>query len=121
MPCVLVYLSLWVSGLTVCSGCFLPLSGVPSVTSVPPLVLVQVARAFRMIEEGGLLSSVPDPDVREILSKGEVYLYNVAGTSLGLQQLIVTIVEEQRELIYRAGPPPLLPSQREAAAAEGEL
>ena len=43
------------------------------------------------------MSSISDDDVREIMTKGELYLYNVASPALGLQQTIVTIIDEQRE------------------------
>jgi hypothetical protein len=53
------------------------------------------------VHEGTSPSTIADDDVREIMSKGELYLYNVASPALGLQQLIVTIVDHQREVLYQ--------------------
>ena len=59
-------------------------------------VAVQIARSFRLLKDGQSATLITDEEIREILTTGEVYLFSVADSSLGLQQLIVTILEERR-------------------------
>ena len=73
----------------------------PLYPCVPPCFL-QLARAFKGVQEGVSAGTIADDDVREILTKGQLYLYNVASPALGLQQLIVTLIDEQRERLLGA-------------------
>jgi hypothetical protein len=80
-----------------------------AVRRVASVVICQLARGFRAIIDGGSPSAIADEDVREILTTGTTYLYRVADPALGLQQLIITIVEEMRhelELRRATAPPP---------------
>ena len=64
--------------------------------------LRQLATAYRAVEEGMDVQSVTDEEIREILSNGITYLYRVTDPPLGLQQLILSIVEERRNELLEA-------------------
>jgi hypothetical protein len=63
----------------------------------------QLATAFHAVEEGLDVQSIADEDIREILSAGTTYLYRVTDSPFGLQQLIISIVEERRLELMRQG------------------
>jgi hypothetical protein len=51
-----------------------------------------------------MLLQVPDPDIREILLKGEIRLYSVTGAGEGLRALLLDIIATQRDrLLLRQG------------------
>ncbi len=48
------------------------------------------------------VTAIADEDVREIVSTGTLYLYRVTDPSLGLQQLILSIIDERRLAMQQA-------------------
>ena len=66
---------------------------------VPLAPAPQLVRAFRLLKEGQSASSISDEDIREIMMTGELYVFRVADSALGFQQLIITILEERRRAI----------------------
>ena len=79
----------------------LPLPVILSHQHVSPTLVPQVARA---IHESTRPEDMVDPDLREIMQDGSLYVYSVSGSALGLQQLLLTIISEQRASRKAAGP-----------------